>query len=106
MNYFKGERFVVETIETIGEEVIVNGEYRMKDLALAYCNTSHGDQGRTHREPVNIYEPNLMTRENFYTACSRMEDVEEQLHLPVNFRNFVRKSEYDGSFKLPGYPKT
>ena len=55
--YFKGERMICKTIEN----GIVNGLYPLKDLDLAYCNTSHENQGLTFDEPTNVYEWNLMS---------------------------------------------
>ena len=102
--YFKGERMVCETIERVGDEIIVNGMYLLKHLELAYCNTAHENQGMTIDEPTNIYDWNIMSRQQRYTALSRMTDC-EYIHLPKNYKNNISRSDYNDEFITPKNPE-
>ena len=60
--FFKGYLFVVESIEN----GLVNGLFKIGNVELGYAITSHKFQGKTINEKANVYEYNLMTRENQY----------------------------------------
>ena len=98
--YFKGQRMTCEKIERVGTEMIVNGVYLLKHLDLAYCNTAHENQGMTIDEHTNIYDWNIMSNNQRYTALSRMTDC-KFIHLPKGYRNNVSRSDYNNELITP-----
>lgn len=90
---YNGDEFRVENIIN----GLVNGVFSMKDIELAYCNTTHSFQGGTIAEQGNIYNFNCMTFENQYTALSRFTDI-RNIHID-NYNCQRARSEYDEEFK-------
>jgi len=65
--FFKGHLFIVESVG----DGLVNGLFKIGNVELGYCITSHRFQGKTINEKANVYEYSKMTRENQYNVLSR-----------------------------------
>ena len=74
-NVFNGKRYSIQ--EITDEKIIINEvEYSydefMKNFVVCYAMTNHKIQGLTINENYNIYEWNMMTGRERYTAFSRL----------------------------------
>ena len=108
LGFFNGYMFEVESI---GE--LVNGVFKICDIELNYGTTCHKYQGRTIREPFNIFEVEKMSKEVFYTALTRATKIED-IHLDTSklkrkfrtefgkniFREVNRKLESGNVYKV------
>ena len=75
------------------EKGLVNGIFKLKDVGLNYCTTSHKYQGMAIDEEYNIYQSSIMSFENFYTAISRCRNM-DLVHLNLK-EGVIFKSEYE-----------
>src|SRR5690242_9233384 len=57
--FFKGFQFIVENFNN----GLVNGLFKLGDVDLGYCITSHKFQGETINEEFNIYDTERMSFE-------------------------------------------
>ena len=69
--FFKGYEFIIENIE----DGIINGIFKEEDIDLGYCITSHKKQGKTINQEYNIYDTEIMSFENLFTAITRTDDI-------------------------------
>lgn len=70
--FYKGFMGIVKNISG----GFVNGIFKIINVSLNYCTTSHKYQGHTINENYNIHQTNIMSFENIYTTFPRCSNLE------------------------------